>query len=59
MINSILNSSTQYVTVETYGVTCQTGSGTSKGLKFYFILFWLHTQHMEVSGPGSESKPQL
>lgn len=40
MINSILNSSTQYVTVETYGVTCQTGSGTSKGLsKILFYSF--------------------
>ena len=25
----------------------------------YFFLFWPHPQHIEVPGPGMESKPQL
>ena len=26
---------------------------------FFFSFFWLPPQHMEVSGPGVESKPEL
>ena len=38
--------------------SCVTLANLFGGYLFFF-LFWLHLQHMEIPGPGIESKLQL
>ena len=35
------------------------GIGSLCHTSFFFFLQWQHLRHMEVSGPGTESEPQL